>query len=128
MSHYNNETKIGLNVQAITTSTTTTGTSIDTKGYNEAKVIVVLGARTDGTLTPAITESDDNSTFTAVTDDFLKGTEAAAAVSAANTVGTVGITLRKRYLKVNGVSSAVTSGFTGGILVELGNPRHAPVV
>jgi len=42
MSHYNNETKIGLNVQAITTSTTTTDTSIDTKGYNEAKVIVVL--------------------------------------------------------------------------------------
>ncbi len=125
---YNAKTNIGLNIQAISSSTTTAGNVIDTKGYTDAKVIVVMGARTDGTLTPLIQECDTSGgSYTDVTDDFLKGTEAGAAVSAANTADTVGVSLTKRYLKVSGVSSAVTSGFTGGIIVELGSPRHGPV-
>jgi hypothetical protein len=125
---YNSETNIGLNVQEISSSTTTAGNVIDTKGFKDAKVIVVMGARTDGTLTPLIQESDTSgSGYTDVSDDFLLGTEAGAAVSAANTADTVGVVLTKRYLKVSGVSSAVTSGFTGGIIVELGSPTHAPV-
>jgi len=125
---YNSETNIGLNVQEISSSTTTAGNVIDTKGFKDAKVIVVMGARTDGTLTPLIQESDTSgSGYTDVSDDFLLGTEAGAAVSAANTAETVGVVLTKRYLKVSGVSSAVTSGFTGGIIVELGSPTHAPV-
>ncbi len=127
--YFNDETKIGLNIQAISSSTTTAGNVIDTKGYKDAKVIVTMGACTDGTLTPLVQECDTSGgSYTDVTDDFLLGTEAGAAVSAANTTGTVGVTLTKRYLKVSGVSSAVTSGFTGGIIVELGQPTHAPVV
>lgn len=127
--YFNDKSYVGLNIQAISSNTTTAGNVIDTKGYHDAKVIVVMGARTDGTLTPLVQESDSSgSGFTDVTDDFLLGTEADAAVSAANGIDSVGVVLTKRYLKVSGVSTSVTSGFTGGIIVELGAPTHAPVV
>ena len=127
MSKYEAKYVSGVNIQAISSSTTTAGSGIDTKGFSEATVILRLGARTDGTATLLIEESDDNSTFTAVSDDFLKGTEAGEAVSAAHGFGIVGLILNKRYLKTSIVSSSVTSGFTGGVAVELCGARHEPV-
>ncbi len=126
MSKYEAKYVSGVNIQAISSSTTTAGTAIDTKGYTEATVVLRLGARTDGTATLLIQESDDNSTFTDVADTFLKGTEAGEAVSTAHGFGVLGVMLRKRYLKVSIVSTSVTSGFTAGATVELCGAKHEP--
>ncbi len=125
---YNTKTLRGFNNQAISSNTQVTGTVIDTKGFKDALVIVTMTARTDGTLTPRIYESDSSgSGFTDVADDYILGTEAGAAVSAAQALGDVGVALTKRYLRIDGVATGVTSGFTGGCIVVLGQPTHAPI-
>ena len=52
-----------LNIGAITSNTTTAGSSIDTKGFESLTLFVELGARTDGSFLPLVQDSDDNTTF-----------------------------------------------------------------
>ena len=58
------------------------GVSIDRQGSDGLEFIFQVGAYTDGSVTPLIEESDDDSTFTAVADADLTNTEAGAALSA----------------------------------------------
>lgn len=118
-----------LNIQAISTSNTVSGVSVDTKGYESATFAIQSGTLTDGTYTPEILESDNNSTFTAVADDFLIGTEANAVFVATddNKVKTIGYAGKKRYVKITITSSGITSGGTLGATVILGHPKTAPV-
>lgn len=118
-----------LNIQAISSSTATAGVSIDTKGFESATFAIQSGTLTDGTYTPEVSESDDNSTFTAVSDDFLIGTEANAVLVATddNKVKTIGYAGKKRYVKITITSSGVTSGGTLGVTAILGHPKTAPV-
>lgn len=118
-----------LNIQAISTSATVSGVSVDTKGYESATFAIQSGTLTDGTYTPEILESDNNSTFTAVADDFLIGTEANAVFVATddNKVKTIGYAGKKRYVKITITSSGITSGGTLGATVILGHPKTAPV-
>jgi hypothetical protein len=117
----------GLNHQTISSDTTTAGSAIDTTGYNHALVIFKSGAYSAGNATPLITESDDDSTYTAVPDDYLVGTEAAAALSAANTVATVGVIVTKKYLKVSAVTAS-SANLGVGATVTLSGARHLPTV
>lgn len=101
--------------QTVATSTTVNGTAVDlrtlptAKGHEAAVMAVVtVGSRTDGTFTFALADSADNSTFAAVT--LLSGT--VGAISAANTVG-VGSYIPvagRPFVRVQVVSTAVTSG------------------
>jgi allantoicase len=118
-----------LNIQAISSNTTVTGVSIDTKGFESATFAIQSATLTDGTYTPEVQESDDNSTFTAVADDFLIGTEANAVFVATddNKVKTIGYAGKKRYLKLTLTSTGVTSGGTLGATAILGHPKSAPV-
>lgn len=118
-----------LNIQAISSNTSIAGVSIDTKGFESVTFAIQSGTLTDGTYTPEVSESDDNSTFTAVADDFLIGTEANAVLVATddNKVKTIGYAGKKRYVKLTITSTGVTSGGTLGASVILGHPKSAPV-
>jgi len=113
----------------IATDTTTVGAIIDTAGYESCEFIIKSGTRTDGTYTPLIEESDDSgmSGATAVSDTFLVGTEAAAAITASNALGRIGYVGKKRYVRLSIVSTSVTSGCTAfGAVAVLGNARTQP--
>lgn len=120
---------IGLNIQAITTNTTTAGSAVDTADFNGGvNIVFQAGTLTDGTYTPYITESDDNVTYTAVADEYLVAQdpsnvgalapEAQAALTVSNTVSKIGYVGYKRYIKAALVSTGVTSGGTLGAVVS----------
>lgn len=114
----------------ISSSTTTAGAIIDTKGYGCVVFQFALGTRTDGTYTPLIEEGNDPSLSDAVAvdDANLIGTEAAAALSASTTTKHIGYRCGKyRYVRFSVVSTGVSTGCT---LVRaaalLGNPDNQP--
>lgn len=120
---------LALNPQTIATSTTTVGNEIDTLGYQSLTFLPSIGTRTDGTFTILVQDSDvSGSGFVDVVDDFLSGTESAAAIIATNTIKKIGYVGKKRYVKCSMVSTTVTSGSTSvQIVAILGDPTHSPV-
>lgn len=114
-----------LNIQSISSDTTTAGTIIDAQGYESLTFVVETGARSAGTVTPLIEWSDDSglSGSEAVSDDFLIGTEAAAALSAAHSRSTVGVVVLKRYIRLSLVSTGSASLTAGGTVIKSG-ARH----
>jgi hypothetical protein len=107
------------------------GTSIDRAqsgaDFQDALVIVSTGAITDGTHTVAVQESDDNSTFTAVADADLQGTEPAIGQDDDNAVFVIGYVGSARYLRVAVTVAGASTGGVYGATVVLANPRNAPV-
>ena len=125
-----NDIKIlnGVSIASITTNTTTAGVEVDTQGYESVTIEVITGARTDGTVTPLLQESDVSGTYSgSVADEDLIGLEADAALSTANARARFGYIGKKRYVKLSLVSTSVTTGLTAGASVILGNPKSAPV-
>ena len=125
-----NDIKIvnGVNITSITTNTTTAGVEVDTQGYESVTIEVITGARTDGTVTPLLQESDVTATYSgSVADEDLIGLEADAALSLPNKRAIFGYIGKKRYIKPSFVSTGVTTGLTAGITIILGNPKSAPV-
>jgi hypothetical protein len=117
-----------LNIASISSNTTTAGVEIDTQGYESVTFEIITGARTDGTVTPLIQESDTSGSYSgSVSDDDLIGLEADAALSAAHSRSRIGYIGTKRYVKLSLVSTSVTSGLTAGSSVILGDPKSAPV-
>lgn len=125
-----NDIKIvnGLNIASITTNTTTAGVEVDTQGFESVTIEVITGARTDGTVTPLLQESDVSGTYSgSVADEDLIGLEADAALSTAQSRARFGYIGKKRYVKLSLVSTSVTTGLTAGGSVILGHPKSAPV-
>ena len=117
-----------LNIASITTNTTTAGVQVDTQGFESVTIEVITGARTDGTVTPLLQESDVDGTFSgSVADVDLIGLEANAALSELNSRSRFGYSGTKRYIRVSLVSTSVTTGLTAGASVILGSPLVAPV-
>lgn len=117
-----------LNIASITTNTTTDGVEVDTQGYESVTYECMTGARTDGTITPLLQESDVSGSYSgSVADEDLVGLEADAALSTANSRSRFGYIGTKRYQKLSFVSTGVTTGLTAGASVILGNPKSAPV-
>jgi hypothetical protein len=119
---------VAKNTAAISSSTTTAGNIIDTQGYEGLEFFIQSGARTDGTYTPLLEESDasDLSGSNQVADEDLVGLEADAAIAAANTVKRIGYVGHKRYVRLSIVSTGVTSGATIGATAILGRPAVRP--
>ncbi len=96
----------------------------DRVGYSAVALLIAAGslADADATFTVLIEESDDNSTFSAVSDDDLNGTEALASFqfdddNEPRKIGYVGI---KRYIRAtitpaNNASAALLSALWLGI-------------
>jgi len=104
------------------------GNGVDLAGFNAACVEFNAGA-IGGTGSPTFTfevqESDDNSTFTAVADTDLQGSE--PVVTASDSVTTVGYLGAKRYIRASLKTVAGTSPTLNcAANVILGHPANAP--
>ncbi len=100
------------------------GTGVDLANFASATVAFSVGTITDGTHTPSVEESDDNSTYTAVAAANLIGTLAALA---SNTNQRVGYRGSKRYVRaVTTVAGATTGGVYAGVVIR-GDARKQPV-
>ena len=100
------------------------GSGVDLANFASATVAFVVGTITDGTHTPSIEESDNNSDFTAVAAADLIGSLAALA---SNTNQRVGYRGSKRYIRA--VSTIAGSPATGGVyaaVVLRGDGRKQP--
>lgn len=100
------------------------GSGVDLQGFDAAMVTFVVGTITDGTHTPSVEESSDNSVFTAVAAADLIGTLAALASATNQSVGYRGA---KRYVRaVSTVAGATTGGVYAAVVVR-GRPAQGPV-
>lgn len=103
----------------------------DVKGYGSAVFAILIGANTDAdaTFTVLVEDSDNNSNWGAVADEYLNGTEALASFqfdddNETRKIGYVGI---KRYVRVTITPAGNNSGniFIAGVWI-LGHPERAP--
>ncbi|MET9099948.1 hypothetical protein [Streptomyces antibioticus] len=114
-------------------TTSTNGTAVDraedSSMFQDALVVIPVGTVTDGTHTFEVQDSDDNSSWAAVADTYLQGSEPAVTSSTDETVYEIGYKGLKRYVRV--ITTVTGSPSTGGVYaaqVVLANPRTAPVV
>lgn len=104
------------------------GTGVDLQGFDSAAVLIEAGAWTDGSHTFELQESDDNSTFTAVVDADLQGTEPVVdGATDDDQIYKLGYTGSKRYIRVSTTVSGTTTGALYGVTVVKGHARSMPV-
>ena len=103
---------------------TASGTGVDLRGYESAVVSFVPGAVTDGTHTPSVEESDDDSTYTAVAAADLLGSLANLASNVGQRVGYRG---GKHYIRAKIAVSGATTGALDAALVIRGNAVQQPL-
>ena len=95
---------------------TANGTGVDLANCDQAAIAIVVGTITDGTHTPSVQESDDNSSFSAVAAADLSGTLAAMASNTNQEVSYLGT---KRYIRVvSTVSGATTGGVYSAVVIK----------
>ena len=99
------------------------GTGVDLAGYRSAAVVFIVGTVTDGTHTPKLQESDDNSSFSDVAAADQSGTLAVLASSTNQEVSYIGA---KRYIRAVVTVSGATTGAVDAAVVLRGNPVTAP--
>lgn len=116
-----NQVSVGVAIAltAVANGEDVAGVAIDRKGSEGLELIFQVGAYTDGSVTPLIEESDDDSTYTAVADADLTNTEASAALTAAG-VSSIGYVGFKRYVKATAVTAAASTLSVGASFVKFG--------
>lgn len=109
---------------------TANGTGVDLRGYDSAAAVIDAGLAggTSPSFTFELQESDDNSTFTAVADADLDGTEPAVTTANDEQIHLLGYKGTKRYLRVaitavTGTSPTLLCGAT----VMRGHAHKRPV-
>lgn len=102
---------------------TANGTGIDLADFDGATFVLVAGVRTDGTHTPKLQDSPDNTTFTDVAAANLIGSFAAVASDTYQKVTYVGI---QRYVRGVITISGATTGAVEGMIAVLGYGRKLP--
>jgi hypothetical protein len=121
--------KAAFTIRPVTATTTQTGSTVDTKGYNSALAVLEVGAvsGTSPTLDVKIQESDNPTTgYTDVTG--LTFTQVTAANnSQVLKIEGIGGTPRKRYLRAVGTIGGTSPSFTFGVEILLGRAYQQPV-
>ena len=107
--------KRAISPQAARTDNTAIVSSVaDLKGYDGAMLAINIGANTDANAAFAvlIEDSDDNSTYAAVADEYLNGTEALAGFDFGddNELRKIGYSGIKRYLRATITPSGNDAG------------------
>lgn len=105
------------------------GVGVDLQGYDSAMAVVQFGTWTDGTHTPSLEHSDDNSAFTnCVTDGVQQGAfTPVSGAGGSNTTQRVGYSGGKRYVRVVQTVSGATTGAVTSALILRGSPHRAPL-
>ncbi len=120
-----NITGVSTSLAPAARTATANGTGVDVSGFDSVMVSYVVGAITDGTHTPKIQDSDDNSTYADVAAGDLIGS---LSVLAANTNQRVGYRGLKKWVRA--VTTITGGPATGGVYaaaVIVQNPRKGPV-
>ena len=103
---------------------TTNGSSVDLLRYNSAMVVLNPGTITDGTHTPKVQDSPDDSAWTDLAAANINGTLAALA---STTVQKVGIRSSERYVRVVVTVAGATTGGVYSAEVVRGNAEQSPL-
>lgn len=103
---------------------TVNGAGIDLQGFNSAAVLILPGVISDGTHTPKMQESVDNSAWTDVAAADQVGTFAVVATGVVQKVGYKGT---QRYIRVVSTVSGTTTGGVYGAAVLVGDASIAPI-
>lgn len=112
---------------ALRATGTSNGSGVDLQGYGSAMMVVHFGAYTNGTHTPSLEHSDDNTTFTAAAASDMDGSFTAVSSSASGTTQRVGYRGSKRYIRaVMTVASGATGCYSGALVVR-GQAAQVPV-
>lgn len=120
----NKEVAVAQSLAPAVRTATANGTGVDLSGYNAAMVLWNVGTITDGTHTPKLQESDDNSTFTDVAAADLSGSHAALTSSTLQEIGYIG---RARYVRaVITVSGSPSTGGAYSASIIRGRARTLP--
>lgn len=110
-------------------TSTAHGTGIDTEGYEGVGCYFFAGVVTDGTHTPVLEESDDNSTFSTVANsDIVEGAQLGNLTSGggngSNTLQVLTYLGSKRYVRWSSNVSGATTGALDAAWFVLGHARH----
>jgi hypothetical protein len=125
MRDLHNNISAAISVAPAVRTATVNGSGVDLQGYEAAEAIVHFGAYTDGTHTPKLQESDDNSTWSDVAaGDQLGSFSAVSSGGGANTIQAVGYKGAKRYIRVVLTLAGTTTGAGSEALVVRGRKRH----
>lgn len=114
---------------AISTNTTTSGATIDRGNYLAIEYFVKMTAVAGtGVFALKVQESDDGSTWSDVsTEETLGAASFDATVEVVNDVKRIGSVSKKRYSRLQIVSTGVATGSSFSGLAVLANPREEPV-
>ncbi len=117
-----------LDLAAITSDTTTPGEIIDSKGFEGLDFNIRSGTITDGAYTTTMEDGDESNLSDAapVDSDLIIGTLPAFADSEDNVTKHVGYVGKKRFARINIVSTGTTSGGFFAATAVKGKPRSAP--
>lgn len=96
---------VAFDFQAIASDTTTAGNAINMTGYNSLVLVLACVARSAGDATLLIQDSDDDITYTDVSDTFLSGLEADTLVDAAQETTRIGYVGKKKHVKASVVTA-----------------------
>jgi hypothetical protein len=122
MRDLNNNLDCVQSIHPAAKTATVNGTGVDLQGYEGCEVEFDVGTITDGTHTPKLQESNDNSAWNDVAAIDLLGTALVALVT--NTHQRIGYRGAKRYVRpVVTVAGATTGGVYGAMVVR-GHKRH----
>lgn len=103
------------------------GTGVDIANCDRVALVVIAGARTDGSHAFTVEESADNSTFSAVAAGDLDGSLPTVAGTGANAVYRIGYKGTKRYLRAVATVTGATTGAVYGATIFRGAQRKNPV-
>ena len=114
---------------AVRTDGTVNGVTVDLRGYESALALFHVGDWTDGTHTPSLEHSDDDSSWSAVSAGDLQGSFTAnSGTGQENAVQQVGYKGSKAYLRGKLVTTGATTGALSSMCIVKGHPRNAPAV
>ena len=121
-----------LDIQTISSDTTTNGEIIDLQNYDACLFVFQTGTLTDGDYTVLIQEGDaaNLSDAAAVADSDLTATEASVSFTADtddNAISKIGYLGTKRYVRFNVVSTSTSSGAVVGATAILGYANLEPL-
>lgn len=121
--------KAALNLQAITTNTTTVGAIIDTAGFESMTYIIQAKTITDGVYDIKLEEGDDSglSDVAVVPTDQVLDALPQFVAADDNAVKRVGVIGKKRYQRLSVVSTGVTTGVDSiGAVAVMGHAKVMP--
>lgn len=110
----------------VLTNGTVNGASADMQNFESAAVVVASGTVTDGTHTPSLEDSPDDSAWTAVAAGDLIGSFTAIAAANDDEIQEVGYKGSQRYLRAVVVTTGATTGALVAAAIVRGDPRTIP--